>query len=221
MPLIVARRLVPLLAVLAVAGAARAASAGSDGATSRSPDPATAGVIDRLAYAVDGAESSHGSDPRMWRSPPDGPQGPMQVTAAAAVDVGGGDRFDETQNRALGRAYLAHMYRRYGSWPDAIAAYNWGPSRIDSWISGGRPVDKLPPPVQRYRNRVLVTSGLATALPLPELDFPALNPRLVRLEMLRSEAKREMIARRRRGNGRDVVELLYTEIMQATALAAR
>ena len=53
----------------------------------------------------------------MWRPEPDGPQGPMQVSAAAAADVGGGDRFDETDTRALGRAYLAHMFRRYGSWP--------------------------------------------------------------------------------------------------------
>jgi hypothetical protein len=81
-----------------------------------------AAALDRIADAVDGAESSHGADPRMWRLDPDGPQGPMQVTAAAAADVGGGDRFDEQQNRTLGRAYLAQMYRRYGSWVDAVAA---------------------------------------------------------------------------------------------------
>src|SRR5208282_1883861 len=78
--------LLPLLAILAIPGAAQFASAG--------------GVLDRIAYGVDGAESSHGGDPGMWRSEPDGPQGPMQVSAAAAADVGGGDRFDETENRA-------------------------------------------------------------------------------------------------------------------------
>jgi soluble lytic murein transglycosylase-like protein len=75
----------------------------------------------------------------------------MQVSAAAAADVGGGDRFDETENRALGRAYLAHMFRRYGSWPDAIAAYNCGPGHLDEWIGGGRPADKFPAAVDRYR----------------------------------------------------------------------
>ena len=35
----------------------------------------------------------------------------MQVSAAAAADVGGGDRFDETENRELGRSYLAHIMR--------------------------------------------------------------------------------------------------------------
>ena len=56
--------------------------------------PASAADLDRVALAVDGAESSHGADLRMWRPEPGGPQGPMQVSAAAAFDVGGGDRFD-------------------------------------------------------------------------------------------------------------------------------
>jgi hypothetical protein len=123
--------------------------------------PASAADLDRVAFAVDGAESSHGADLRMWRPEPSGPQGPMQVTAAAAFDVGGGDRFDLGENRALGRAYLARMYRRYGNWPDAIAAYNWGPGNVDAWIGGGRAPDKLPLGVERYRNRVLRETALA------------------------------------------------------------
>jgi Transglycosylase SLT domain len=117
--------------------------------------PASAADLDRIAFAVDGAESSHGADLRMWRPEPGGPQGPMQVSAAAAFDVGGGDRFDLAQNRALGRAYLAQMYRRYGNWPDAIAAYNWGPGNLDAWIGGGRAADKLPLAVEHYRDHVL------------------------------------------------------------------
>ncbi|MGC1886557.1 MAG: transglycosylase SLT domain-containing protein [Stellaceae bacterium] len=123
--------------------------------------PASAADLDRVAFAVDGAESSHGADLRMWRPEPGGPQGPMQVSAAAAFDVGGGDRFDLTENRALGRAYLARMYRRYGNWPDAIAAYNWGPGNLDAWIGGGRAADRLPLDVERYRNRVLRDAVLA------------------------------------------------------------
>jgi hypothetical protein len=116
--------------------------------------------LDRVAFAVDGAESSHGADLRMWRPEPSGPQGPMQVTAAAAIDVGGGDRFDLAQNRALGRAYLARMYRRYGNWPDAIAAYNWGPANVDAWIGSGRSSSKFPIEVERYRDRVLREAAL-------------------------------------------------------------
>ncbi|HKM72364.1 MAG TPA: lytic transglycosylase domain-containing protein [Stellaceae bacterium] len=117
--------------------------------------PAREPDLDRVAFAVDGAESSHGTDLRMWRREPSGPQGPMQVSAAAAEDLGGGDRFDIAKNRQLGRAYLARMYRRYGNWPEAIAAYNWGPRNMDSWISSGRPSADFPIEVERYRDRVL------------------------------------------------------------------
>jgi hypothetical protein len=121
--------------------------------------PARDPDLDRVAFAVDGAESSHGADPRMWRPEISGPQGPMQVSAAAAADIGGGDRFDFAVNRLLGRAYLAHLYRRYGNWPDAIAAYNWGPGNMDSWITSGRPISSFPLEVEHYRNRVLRDVG--------------------------------------------------------------
>jgi Transglycosylase SLT domain len=95
--------------------------------------------LDRVATAVDGAESSHGTDIGMWRADPSGPQGPMQVSEAAATDAGGGDRFDLAQNRAIGRAYLAQLYKRHRNWPDAIAAYNWGRDNMDAWVRAGRP----------------------------------------------------------------------------------
>src|SRR6516164_9517408 len=116
--------------------------------------------LERVATAVDGAESSHGKDIGMWRPDPSGPQGPMQVSEAAATDVGGGDRFDLTQNRALGRAYLAQLYGRYKNWPDAVAAYNWGPRNIDTWVKAGRPLEKLLAGVAAYTTRVLHDSGL-------------------------------------------------------------
>jgi Transglycosylase SLT domain len=125
--------------------------------------------LDRVAFAVDGAESSHGADLAMWRPEFSGPQGPMQVSAAAASDLGGGDRFDLTQNRLLGRAYLARLYRRYGNWPDAIAAYNWGPGNMDTWINAGRPAAALPVEVERYCDRVLRNGGV---LPAPGAPLP-------------------------------------------------
>lgn len=115
----------------------------------------------RIAAAVEGAESSGGADPLMWRPEADGPQGPMQVSAAAAADVGGGDRWNPAQNRVLGRAYLALLYRRYGNWPDAVMAYNWGPGSLDLWIKEGRPDGMLLAAVRSYRDRVLRDSGLA------------------------------------------------------------
>lgn len=123
---------------------------------------AQAAPLDRVAIAVDGAESSHGRDLAMWRPDPSGPQGPMQVTEAAATDVGGGDRFDLEQNRVIGRAYLTLLYQRYGNWPDAIAAYNWGIGRMDAWLKAGRPPDRLDGGVAVYLSRVLNESGLCT-----------------------------------------------------------
>jgi hypothetical protein len=121
------------------------------------------GELDRIAFAVDGAESSHGRNPLMWRPSPDGPQGPMQVSLRAALDVGGGNRFDLRENRLLGRAYLAQMFRRYGNWPDALAAYNWGPGNLDSWIGDGRPAERLPSETARYVRRVLRDALVASA----------------------------------------------------------
>jgi hypothetical protein len=117
--------------------------------------PAKGGELDRLAFAVDGIESRHGADPRMWRPEPEGPQGPMQVSLKAAIDVGGGNRFDLLENRLLGRAYLAQMYRRYGNWADALAAYNWGPGNLDQWIAAGRRAEALPLETTRYVERAL------------------------------------------------------------------
>ena len=125
--------------------------------------PANGGELDRIAFAVDGVESRHGADPRMWRPELNGPQGPMQVSAAAAFDVGGGDRFDLGQNRLLGRAYLAQMFRRYGNWADALAAYNWGPGNMDLWIAGGRNPDRLPLETARYVPRVLRDAFITNA----------------------------------------------------------
>jgi len=166
--------------------------------------------LDRVAFAIDGAESSHGADPNMWRADIDGPQGPMQVSAAAAADVGGGDRFDPGENRALGRAYLARLYRRYANWPDAIAAYNWGPGNMDSWINAGRPIDKFPIAVSLYRIRVL----FGPSLPAGALATP-------RLARLHPRPRRSLADLRHPSHDSIAVEQLYTEIMAESEHVAR
>lgn len=138
-----------------------------------------ANPLDRVADAVDGAESSHGADLSMWRADPAGPQGPMQVSEAAASDVGGGDRFDLEQNREIGRAYLAQLYRRYGDWPDAIAAYNWGIGNLEAWVKAGRPATGAESGVAAYLGRVLHDSGLCaeTAAAAPPRKADRASPR--------------------------------------------
>ena len=160
------------------------------------------GALDRIAFAVDGAESSHGADPNMWRVHLDGPQGPMQVSAAAAADIGGGDRFDMAQNRLLGRAYLAHLFRRYANWSDAVAAYNWGPGNMDAWIGAGRPVDSFPITVSLYRIRVLFGS----AAPLGARAMP-------RFGIVHPPPRRSLADRRHPSRQSVAVERLYGAIM--------
>jgi Transglycosylase SLT domain len=155
-----------------------------------------------IAFAVDSAESSHGADPHMWQAEPKGPQGPMQVTAAAAADVGGGDRFDIAENRMLGRAYLAQMYRRYANWSDAVAAYNWGPGNMDAWIGAGRPIERFPITVSLYRIRVLFGSsgpfGAGTTL---------------RFGIVHPPPRRPLSDRRHPSRQSVAVERLYSAIM--------
>jgi hypothetical protein len=172
--------------------------------------------LDRVAAAVDGAESNYGTNPGMWRADPLGPQGPMQVSAAAAADVGGGDRFDVNANLALGRAYLARMYDRYGSWADAVAAYNWGPAHLDAWISGGRRAEQLPAAVERYTGRVL----LASSGPGMELPMELVMPPLSAPRFMRHTGRRSLRARLPRHiDPRDPVQLLYGAVMQRSAAA--
>lgn len=56
--------------------------------------------------------------------------------------------FRPVENVEMGTRYLASLYARYGDWDKALAAYNWGPARIDWRLSRGRAM-----PV-RYVNQV-------------------------------------------------------------------
>jgi len=51
----------------------------------------------------------------------------------------------------LGLAYLRELTDRYGNTATALAAYNWGPGRIDRRIRRGQSVPEL------YATRVLKT----------------------------------------------------------------
>jgi Transglycosylase SLT domain len=166
-------------------------------------------ALDDIAFGVDGAESSHGADPSMWRADPEGPEGPMQVSAAAAADVGGGDRFDPGENRVLGRAYLAQLYRHYANWPDAVAAYNWGPGNMDAWIGAGRQIDRFPLTVSLYRLRVLF--GSAAPFGMHTVRFGIVHP----------PPRRSLADRRHPSHESIAVERLYTEIMSDSERATR
>jgi soluble lytic murein transglycosylase-like protein len=77
---------------------------------------------------------------------PVGAMGLMQIMPptgeelAAKLDIpwrGSQTLFDPLLNVRLGIAYLEQLESRYGSMTTALAAYNWGPGRIDSRIRHG------------------------------------------------------------------------------------
>ena len=77
---------------------------------------------------------------------PVGAMGMMQIMPptgeelAAQLDIpwhGAQTLFDPLVNVRMGIAYLEQLEDRYGSMATALAAYNWGPGRIDSKIRRG------------------------------------------------------------------------------------
>ncbi len=46
--------------------------------------------------------------------------------------------FDPSVNVRMGTQYLSFLYSKYGNWDGALAAYNWGPQRIDRRLRSGR-----------------------------------------------------------------------------------
>jgi soluble lytic murein transglycosylase-like protein len=51
--------------------------------------------------------------------------------------------FDPTANVRIGVAYLQQLRDRYDDWSIALAAYNWGPGRIDRRLSRGAPLPTI------------------------------------------------------------------------------
>jgi hypothetical protein len=83
----------------------------------------------------------------MWRPSPTA-AGADAVSLKAALDVGGGDRFDLGQNCLLGGLTCADVPALRQP-ADALAAYNWGPGNVDGWIADGRR-GRLPSETFRY-----------------------------------------------------------------------
>jgi soluble lytic murein transglycosylase-like protein len=86
------------------------------------------GVRPELVDSIIARES--GYDP-LARNPASSARGLMQVTRAAAQDVGADwHRLDDPAlNIEAGTAYLAMMIRRFGEW-DGVRAYHAGPGTI-------------------------------------------------------------------------------------------
>lgn len=81
-----------------------------------------------------------------------GAMGLMQLLPATAKEMadslglewhGPESLFDPVMNVRLGTAYIKHLADRYGDVSTALAAYNWGPTRIDQRIRKGTGVPSI------------------------------------------------------------------------------
>ena len=104
-----------------------------------------AGFSPELVLAVIQVESSG----RNFAVSSAGALGLMQLRPATAEEVAGriglhwsgpAMLFDPVANVHLGVAYLEEMVLRFGSLNTALAAYNWGPSRIGQRLRSGEPL---------------------------------------------------------------------------------
>lgn len=82
---------------------------------------------------------------------PKGALGIMQLMPATAEKLGV-NPYNKDENIAGGRAYLEQLYEKFGNWVDALAAYNWGPKKVELARAQGKP---LPQSVQGYVNSIL------------------------------------------------------------------
>ena len=89
---------------------------------------------------------------------PVGAIGLMQILPSTGAELaaregldwrGARSLFDPFVNVRLGTAYLKQLTERYGSVPTALAAYNWGPGRIDKRLRRGTPLPKRYPGLVR------------------------------------------------------------------------
>jgi hypothetical protein len=143
------------------------------------------------------AESS--GDPRAVSSA--GARGLMQLMPGTAKDLGVTDPFDPTQSIMGGAAYMAQMYKQFGSWPEALAAYNAGPGNVQkkgaaSW-----------PGVRDYVSKVMGMPDLKTTAQqiINDPQRQALLGQAVQSGqqaiVSRETAKAEMTANRSRSQG--------------------
>lgn len=94
-----------------------------------------------------------------------GAMGLMQLLPATAEELavdlkldwrGPDSLFDPVLNVQLGIAYIKQLADRYGDVSTALAAYNWGPSRIDRRIRKGSGIPSI------YTKRVMKAFNLAS-----------------------------------------------------------
>ena len=127
------------------------------------------GVDPALALAVAQQESGINQGARGAA----GEVGVFQLMPGTASDLGV-NPYNETENIEGGISYLAQLYRQFGDWTKALAAYNGGPGNM---ARGTTPAESWD-----YAEEVLARSqlfgGEPATLASPELQFASIVPDL-------------------------------------------
>ena len=80
-----------------------------------------------------------------------GASGLMQIVKTAHPSVR--DPFNPNESIPYGAKYLRKMKDKFGSWPEALIAYNWGPTNVWRFRAGTK---KLPVETQNYIAKVMM-----------------------------------------------------------------
>ena len=123
---------------------------------------AQAGVPASLALAQAQKESS--LNPNAY-NPTSGATGLFQLMPATAAQLGVTNPLDPQQSAAGGTTYLAQLYSQFGSWDLALAAYDWGPTKVTKAIAtyGSNWLAHAPAETQDYVATILGNAGVASA----------------------------------------------------------
>lgn len=93
-----------------------------------------------------------------------GAQGIAQFIPETAAMYGLTDPFDPTASIYAQAHYMSDLYNQFGSWQQALAAYNAGPARVQNALAQGGPdnfLAFLPNETQNYVPTITGNSGLA------------------------------------------------------------
>ncbi len=97
-----------------------------------------------------------------------GAEGEMQVMPTTQSKPGFGitpARDSSAEEKArVGRDYLKAMISKYGDTTTALAAYNWGPGKVNKWLEKGGDFNKLPKETQNYIQTIQASLPKGTQL---------------------------------------------------------
>lgn len=69
------------------------------------------------------------------------------------------DPLDPFASIAYAGQYLGSLYKKYGDWAEALAAYNWGPGNLDNYGIANAPAE-----TRAYYKSILADIGMSTGV---------------------------------------------------------